>query len=106
MRSRAGSRLSGQVRRIEQHHAKDYGESLGGNESCEKSSSESAERGGDLKEHSDADVGESLLHVGSSGARGGCDNGNQGSADGVADVNLEKEGEQRDEDDSAAQAGE
>ena len=65
-----------------------------------------AEGGGDLKEHADADVGETLAHIGCRRAGRSGDDGDQRRADGVFDVDAERERERGHTTTPAAKAGE
>ena len=65
-----------------------------------------AEGGGDLEEHAQTDVGDTLFDVGRTRTAGGGDRGHESGADGIVEVDPETEGEQRDDDHSAAQTGE
>jgi len=65
-----------------------------------------ADCSGDFEKHSDADVGEAFAHVGGCGAGGSGDDGDERSADGVADVYTECEGEEGDDNYAASEAGE
>jgi len=78
---------------------------VAGDSGGEVGSEECAEGGGDFEEHADADVGEAFADVGDGCSGGGGDDGDEGSSDGVADVYVEEEGEDGDDDDSAAESG-
>ena len=62
-----------------------------------------ADSSGDFEKHSDADIGEAFADVGGCGAGGSGDDGDERSADGVANVHAECEGEERDDDYAAAE---
>src|SRR5207248_4648686 len=58
----------------------------------------------ELEEHGHADVRQALLHVRGRGAARRGDDGDDGGADGQADVDVEEEGEDGDDDQAAAEA--
>src|SRR6516164_1160225 len=103
--NRRASLLPVEIGRVDEHHAKDDREQLGVNESREKSSEDCTYCGCNLKEHANAHVRVAFAHVGSGSARRGCDHGDEGDADSVADVNVKTECEEGNEEHSAAKAG-
>ena len=84
----------------------EYDSDGGDGQPCgEVGASESAGACGDFEEAADADVGEAFLDV-CRGRAGGCGNhGDQRGSDGVANVDAEGDGQQRNDHHSAAQAG-
>src|ERR1700733_15228770 len=92
--------------RVEQHDAEDDADGLDGNHRRERGTDYRAERGRDFEEHADADVRESLADVGCGGAGGGRDDGYQRGADGIAQIDVEEQRQDRNDDNAAAEAGE
>ena len=99
-------RMNGHVGGIEQHDAENDGDVAQRQMHGQKRAADRANGRGDFKEHADADIGIPFAHVGGSRAGGSGDDGNERSADGVADVNVKDQGEQRDDDNAAAESGE
>ena len=60
---------------------------------------------GDFKEHADANVGIALPNVGRGGPGGGSNYGNERGADGVADIDMKGQSEERHDDHATAKAG-
>ena len=102
----AAALLPGEPGGVEQDEAEEDGERPGRHPRGEERSEDCSDGGGDLKEHADADAGEAFADVGGGGARGGRDDRDQGRSDGVAEVYVEGQGEEGDENDAASEAGE
>src|SRR5581483_12299364 len=97
------SRFPGKVCGKQQHHSKDNCNCMC-RYSCRKVCAEKCTQGGrNLEEHTDSDIREALFHVSCRRARGSRDHRNERSADGIADVHLEEQAEQRYEDNASAQ---
>ena len=91
---------------IEEHEAEDESDGVGGDPGGEPRPEESADGGGDFEEHSDADVGEALADIGGSGSRRSGDDGDERGTDGVMDVDVKEDGENRNDDHTAAESAE
>ena len=90
---------------MQQHQSEDQRENAGGCTGGEKSSEERAERGGDLKKHSDADIGITFTDERRGGAGGGCNHRYQAGADGVPNIHAQQQRERRRYHYAAAQTG-
>ena len=79
---------------------------MGADARGKKRADDRADGRGNFEEHADADVGEALAHVGCrrTGRRG--DDGDERCADGVFDVDAERQRERRNHDHAAAKTGE
>ena len=95
----------GEISRAKEHDAKRDGDGGVGQARGERGAGQSPEGRGHLEEHADADVGETLADERRGGAGGGGDDGDERCADGVADVDAERQREHRDDDHAAAEAG-
>ena len=60
---------------------------------------------GELKEHSDADVGDAVFDVDGARAAGDGDDGDDGGGNGAFDGHVKEDGEDGYDDDAAAEAG-
>ena len=101
-----GPRTDRQIGGIEQHGAKDYGDCRGADSGRDKGSHDGSNGGCDLQKHSNAHVAIAFTHVGSCSARRGCDHRNQRRSNGVPDVHMKNESQQRHNNNAATKTGE
>src|SRR5579883_50001 len=83
--------LSREHCRIQEHQSEDEADGSTGDSRGNKCSYGGPDSGGNFQEHADANVGIAFANVGSSCAGRGCNHGNEGSADGIADVDPEQQ---------------
>ena len=91
---------------LNENQTENDGECVGADSPGKQGANNRADGGGDFKKHADADVGEALAHIGCRRARRSGDDRDQRGADGILDVDTQRESERGNHHDSAAKAGE
>jgi hypothetical protein len=94
-----------QIGRIDEHEAKDYGDSTRRDPGRQGRPEEGPEGGGHFQKHANAGIGKAFPDIGGRGPRGGGDYRDQGGADGVTEINPQKPGEEWYDHHPASQTG-
>jgi hypothetical protein len=94
------------IGRVKEDEPEDESDGVRGDAGGEPCAEERAEGGGDFEKHADADIGESFADIGGGGSRGSGNHGDERGADGVMDVDVKEDGEDRDDDHAAAETAE
>src|SRR6201997_1583359 len=95
------SRFPGKIRGKQQHHSKDNCNCMCRYSSRQIRAEQCPQGGRNLKKHTDSDVRETLFHVSCRRARGSRDHRDERGADGITDVQLKEQAEERYEDNAS-----